>query len=121
MRSSMRAAPRSSEQPTSQPPSAASSGSRQAAPEETQPSKMRPTSSALATYYRVATATEPPSYTWTFGAAGFGGAVGGMASFTGVDNNSPIDDEAGTVTPNGTNHTAPSITTTMAPSTPPGS
>ncbi len=78
-----------------------------------QVTQSNPNSSALTTYYRVADGTEPPAYTWTFGSAGFGGAAGGIASFTGVDNNAPIDDEAGNATPSAVAHTAPSVTTTM--------
>jgi len=70
-------------------------------------------SSSLSTYYRVATGSEPPSYTWLLSSAGFTGAAGGIATFTGVDA-SPIDAEAGTTTPGGISHVAPSVTTTLA-------
>ncbi|WP_172597561.1 LamG domain-containing protein [Sulfuriflexus mobilis] len=70
-------------------------------------------SSVLETYYRVAGASEPADYTWTFSAAGFTGAAGGIASFSGVDTATPIDAELGNPTPNGTTHTAPDITTTQ--------
>ncbi|MCR4301274.1 MAG: hypothetical protein NUV51_06660 [Sulfuricaulis sp.] len=72
------------------------------------------TSSALATYYRVAGASEPASYTWTMSVSGFGGAVGGIASFSGVDNTvPPYDAEAGNATASSTSHMAPSVTTTL--------
>lgn len=65
-------------------------------------------SSELNTYYRVATASEPTDYTWTF-AGGFTGASGGIVSFSGVDTTpTPIDAELGQLT-NGTSHTAPDI------------
>lgn len=71
-------------------------------------------SSVMSTYYRVAGAAEPASYTWTFSGGTHTGAAGGIASFSGVDNAAPIDAEAGNPTPNNVNHTAPSVTTTQA-------
>ncbi|MGH8746825.1 MAG: LamG domain-containing protein, partial [Burkholderiales bacterium] len=72
-------------------------------------------SSRMATYYRVADAAEPASYTWTFSnTAGFGGAAGGIASFSGVDISNPIDAEGGNTTPASYSLTANSITTTSA-------
>jgi len=62
-------------------------------------------------FYRVATAGEPASYTWTFSGA-IGGAAGGIASYSGVDAAAPIDVYGGNATPYGTSHTASSITTT---------
>ncbi len=49
------------------------------------------TSSAIATvtYVKVASATEPASYTWSFGTAGQ--ASGGIASYVGVDTTTPVD------------------------------
>jgi hypothetical protein len=42
-------------------------------------------------YQRVVTGTEPASYTWTFGGSpALTGAVGGILTFSGVDNSSPI-------------------------------
>jgi MSHA biogenesis protein MshQ len=61
----------------------------------------------------VAGASEPANYTWTMSTSGFGGAVGGIASFSGVDTATPYDDEAGNATPSSANHTAPSVTTTL--------
>src|SRR5690606_2750085 len=69
-------------------------------------------SNRLASYYRVANAAEPASYTWTFSASN-SGAVGGIASFRGVDTTTPIDDEAGQATGTGLGHTAPSVTTSL--------
>lgn len=66
------------------------------------------TSNRISTYYRVATATEPASYTWLLSTAQTGSA-GGIVSYSGVDNAAPIDASAGTATPNSLNHTAPSI------------
>ncbi|TXF13721.1 DUF6701 domain-containing protein [Pelomicrobium methylotrophicum] len=63
-------------------------------------------------YRRVATGTEPASYTWTLGGAlKPTGAVGGMTSFSGVDTTNPIVTEAGQATPSSLSHTAPSIDT----------
>lgn len=67
-----------------------------------------------ATYYRVATAAEPVSYTWRFFGGISNGAAGGILSFSGVDTANPIDAEGGNVTPFSVNHTANSITTTVA-------
>ncbi|MDX1518825.1 MAG: LamG domain-containing protein, partial [Gammaproteobacteria bacterium] len=68
----------------------------------------------MASYYRVATGSEPASYTWSFSGGTFSGASGGIISFDGVDTSSPIDVEGGNTTPNGFTHTANSITTTVA-------
>lgn len=70
--------------------------------------------SVLATYSRVAASGEPASYTWSFSGGGFGGAAGGIASFSGVDITTPVDAEAGSATASSLNHTAPSVTTTIA-------
>jgi MSHA biogenesis protein MshQ len=69
------------------------------------------TTSRLAVFQRVATASEPASYTWTFGAS-HTGAVGGIMSFSGVDNSSPIATENGSTTASSTTHAAPSISPT---------
>jgi outer membrane biosynthesis protein TonB len=45
---------------------------------------------STATYVKVAGATEPASYSWTFGTAGQE-ASGGIASYIGVDTTTPID------------------------------
>ena len=71
------------------------------------------TSSKLATYYRVAGVGEPASFFWTFSGGSHSGVVGGIMSFSGVDNVTPIDAEAGNATASATTHTAPSITTTL--------
>jgi hypothetical protein len=68
-------------------------------------------SSRMATYYRVASAAEPASYTWGFTGASTG-AAGAILSFSGVDTASPIDVQNGALTPSSGSHTAPSITTT---------
>jgi hypothetical protein len=63
-------------------------------------------------YYRVATATEPASYTWT-ASTSLGGFTGIIAVYSGVNPSNPIDVNAGasaaSTTPN-----APSVTTTAA-------
>lgn len=69
------------------------------------------TGSRIATYYRVATAGEPASYTWAL-SGGHGGAAGGIVSYSGVDPLNPIDVSAGAATPSAATHTAPSVTTT---------
>lgn len=71
-------------------------------------------SNRLATYLRIATGSEPASYTWYFSGGTFSGAAGGITSFSGVDINNPIDVEGGNTTGNSFNHTANSITTTVA-------
>jgi hypothetical protein len=71
------------------------------------------TPSRLATYYRVATAPEPASYTWTFAGAA-SGAAGGIASFSGVDTAAIVDAEGGNATASGTSHTANAVVTTVA-------
>ncbi|MBI3778343.1 MAG: hypothetical protein HY274_05445 [Gammaproteobacteria bacterium] len=72
------------------------------------------TTSKLVTYYRVAGVGEPASYSWGFSGGTHNGAVGGIASFSGVDNLAPIDAQAGTPTVSATSHTAPSVTTTQS-------
>lgn len=71
------------------------------------------TSNRLATYYRVATASEPASYSWTLSTT-HGGASGGIVSYSGVDNSTPIDVSAGAATGSSTSHAAPTVTTTVA-------
>ena len=72
-------------------------------------------SSILATYYKMAGASEPAIYSFGLTSLGFTGAAGGIASFSGVNTASlPYDDEAGTATPSDTTHTAPDVTTTLA-------
>ncbi|NOT12918.1 MAG: hypothetical protein HOP23_13975 [Methylococcaceae bacterium] len=71
------------------------------------------TRSRLAVFRRVATASEPASYAWTFSRS-HSGAVGGILSFSGVDNTSPINKENGGTTVSSTTHAAVSITPTSA-------
>ena len=70
------------------------------------------TASSLAVYYRVATASEPASYAWTFSAST--GSAGGIQTFSNVDTAAPINIDAGQNTGNALNHAAPSVTTTVA-------
>jgi len=78
------------------------------------------TSNGLAVYQKVAGASEPASYTWEFSCtgncdtAGFEVALGGIASFSGVDTASPIDVENGQSTPSSKSHLTPDVTTTVA-------
>lgn len=67
---------------------------------------------SLAVYSRVAGASEPANYSWTFSAST--GSAGGIQTFSGVDTTTPINVESGQTTPNGLSHTTPSVTTTMA-------
>ena len=71
------------------------------------------TSSVLSTYYRVASSSEPASYAWTF-SSGHAGAVGGIATYVGVNNTLPVDVSAKAATAKSASHTAPSVTTTLA-------
>ncbi|MBI5429727.1 MAG: hypothetical protein HY938_04625 [Nitrosomonadales bacterium] len=71
------------------------------------------TSNRVATYYRVATASEPASYSWTFSTT-HSGAAGGIVSYSGVDNTAPVDVSAGAATASALTHTAPGITTAAA-------
>jgi hypothetical protein len=71
------------------------------------------TSNRVSTYYRVAGVAEPSAYTWPLSTA-HAGAAGGIASFSGVDNVSPINVSLGQATASSLNHAAPSITTTVA-------
>lgn len=69
-------------------------------------------SNALEVFYKVATNAEPAGHTWIF--SGNASAVGGIQAFSGVDTSTPINTENGQATPSSLNHTAPSITTTVA-------
>ena len=69
-------------------------------------------SNSLAIYGKVATASEPASYSWTFSAST--GSAGGIRSFSGVDMTTPLDVENGAATASSLNHAAPSVTTTSA-------
>ena len=59
----------------------------------------------LLTYYKIATASEPANYTWTFANPVLGqggGAVGGILAFSGVDTSvNPINVWSARLTPNG--------------------
>lgn len=70
------------------------------------------TASSLAVYYRVAGASEPANYTWTFSTST--GSAGGIQTFSNVDTAAPINVDAGQNTANGLTHTTPSVTTTVA-------
>jgi len=72
------------------------------------------TTSKLATYYRVAGVGEPANFTWTFSGAAHSGAVGAITSYSGVDNVTPVDAEAGNGTASNTTHIAPTINTALA-------
>jgi hypothetical protein len=65
------------------------------------------------TYYRVATAAEPASYSWSFGAAV--GAAGDIVSYTGVDDTNPVGPSA-TASSGGAvgSMATPTVTTTAA-------
>jgi Big-like domain-containing protein len=63
-----------------------------------------------AIYYKVATVSEPASYTWSWGGAQ--GASGGISAYSGVDSSAPIAASAGQVNASSTSITAPSVTTT---------
>lgn len=73
------------------------------------------TTSRLAIFRRVATASEPSSYSWTLSTT-FTGTVGGITTFSGVDNTTPISVENGQITSSSTTQTTPSITTTFSSS-----
>ena len=67
---------------------------------------------ALAVYTKVATNTEPASYTWSFSANT--GNAGGIMAFSGVDNTTPVNVSGGSITAaTTTTFTAPSVTTTV--------
>jgi outer membrane protein assembly factor BamB len=67
---------------------------------------------AVAVYQKIATASEPASY--TFGATGNTGIAGGVLAFSGVDNTTPVDVSNSSAIGNGTSFAAPSVTTTIA-------
>ena len=70
------------------------------------------TSSVVATFYRVAGASEPVSYTWML-PTNHAGAVGGILSYSGVNTGAPIDVSAKAATPSALTHTAPSVLTSV--------
>jgi len=65
-------------------------------------------------WYKVVTASEPASYTWTW--SGAQAAAGGIAEYGGVSTTNPVDAHSGLVSANATtkNIVAPSVTTTVA-------
>ncbi len=65
------------------------------------------------TYVKVAGASEPSSYTWSFSSSY--GSAGGIQSFSGVDTTSPVDTHDGQATPSSLSHSTPSITPNMVP------
>ena len=67
---------------------------------------------AKATYYKVAGASEPASYTWTFSPSVR--ASGGIVAYSNVATTTPINVSGGQVNASSTTVTAPSITTTVA-------
>jgi fibronectin type 3 domain-containing protein/regulation of enolase protein 1 (concanavalin A-like superfamily) len=67
---------------------------------------------SLAVYYKVAGASEPASYSWTFNTST--GSAGGIQSFSGINTTTPIDVEAGQNTASGLTLAAPSVTTRFA-------
>ncbi len=71
------------------------------------------TTSRLAVFRRVVTASELASYTWSLSAS-HSGVVGGIVSFSGVDNTNPVDKENGNTTASSTTHATPSITPVSA-------
>ncbi len=73
------------------------------------------TANSLAVYQRVAVASEPGAYQWTFGAGALTYAAGGIQTFSGVDTAAPlIDVENGAATASTLNHATPSVNTTVA-------
>jgi MSHA biogenesis protein MshQ len=68
------------------------------------------TSNSLAVYSKLAGASEPASYDWTFSA--HAGAAGGIQAFSGADPS--IEAENGQNTASGTSHATPSVTTGTA-------
>jgi hypothetical protein len=70
------------------------------------------TPNTLIVYWRLATASEPASHTWTF--ASSTGTAGGITSFRGVDPTNPIELENGQATADSLLHATPSIDTTLA-------
>ncbi len=66
------------------------------------------TSTRLSVYYKVATGSEPSSYTWTVSTNT--GVVGSTMAFSGGDTSSPIDTYLGTDTASSLSHTVGSVT-----------
>ena len=63
------------------------------------------------TYYKVATASEPASYSFTYSAAVQ--TAGAIAAYTNVDTASPVNGSFDGVSPLGTNQTSPTMNTTV--------
>ena len=63
------------------------------------------------TYYKVAGASEPTSYTFTASATAY--LNGAIRSYSGANTTSPINASNAQATPSGTSHSTPSITTTV--------
>ncbi len=66
---------------------------------------------SLLTYYKVATASEPASYQWTFDNCNY--LAAGIQAFSGVDTAAPINVSGGQATATSTAHATPSITPTV--------
>jgi hypothetical protein len=71
--------------------------------------------SRLATFYRIATGTEPASYTFELNGSANGGAAGGMLAFSGVETTGagPIDAQGSNVTASSLVPAANAVTTTV--------
>jgi MSHA pilin protein MshD len=67
---------------------------------------------AVNVYRKVAGASEPANYAWTFSSST--GTAGGIQTFSGVDTTTPVDVEDGAPTAAAYAHTTPSIVTTVA-------
>ncbi len=65
----------------------------------------------LATYYKVAASSEPPSYTWSLGGAET--AIGGISDLAGVNTSSPIDASSGKVNASTATAAFTQVTTTV--------
>jgi chitodextrinase len=70
------------------------------------------TTMTKATFVRVATASEPASWTWRFGAKP--GAVGQILAYSGVSTSSPVESADGSVNGKSRDVTAPAVTTQRA-------
>jgi MSHA biogenesis protein MshQ len=70
------------------------------------------TTLAQAIYWKLAGASEPASYAWTFSATQK--ASGGIAAYSGVSTSTPINAHGGQANASSTSVTAPSITPTAA-------
>jgi hypothetical protein len=63
----------------------------------------------MGVYYKVATSSEPASYTWNFSSSRK--AAGGIQAYSNVDPVAPIEAENGQATASGISHSTPDITT----------